>query len=162
MVCPLSGLKCYIVPISAEGDRQRCAEHPELNHEESGVWASVRGGWGGGGGGIRSPRESSISSVRIHMENPPDRRSHVFRPFPGQTNVRAHGAHHFVTCTRLCRRIENGKGEHRDPLHIRSGGQRGVVSALPARKVKGTISPWVSAPTAGKVECPSLTREYRR
>ena len=77
------------------------------------------------------------------MEDPPKK---YFRLFPGN-EVRLMGAY-FVTCTG-CEKDENGRVTAvqctYDP-ETKSG------SGFNARKVKGTIH-WVSAPTAGQVEC---------
>ena len=77
------------------------------------------------------------------MENPPKK---YFRLFPGN-EVRLMGAH-FVTCTGL-EKDENGNVTE---IHCTYDPETKSGSGFTGRKVKGTIH-WVSAPTAGKVEC---------
>ena len=77
------------------------------------------------------------------MENPPKK---YFRLFPGN-EVRLMGAY-FVTCTGF-EKDENGNVTE---IHCTYGPETKSGSGFTGRKVKGTIH-WVSAPTAGKVEC---------
>ena len=77
------------------------------------------------------------------MENPPKK---YFRLFPGN-EVRLMGAY-FVTCTGF-EKDENGNVTE---IHCTYDPETKSVSGFTGRKVKGTIH-WVSAPTAGKVEC---------
>ena len=77
------------------------------------------------------------------MENPPKK---YFRLFPGN-EVRLMGAY-FVTCTGL-EKDENGNVTE---IHCTYDPETKSGSGFTGRKVKGTIH-WVSAPTAGKVEC---------
>ncbi len=77
------------------------------------------------------------------MENPPKK---YFRLFPGN-EVRLMGAY-FVTCTGF-EKDENGNVTE---IHCTYDPERKSGSGFTGRKVKGTIH-WVSAPTAGKVEC---------
>ena len=77
------------------------------------------------------------------MENPPKK---YFRLFPG-TEVRLMGAY-FVTCTGF-EKDENGNVTE---IHCTYDPETKSGSGFTGRKVKGTIH-WVSAPTAGKVEC---------
>ena len=69
-----------------------------------------------------------------------------FRLFPGN-EVRLMGAY-FVTCTG-CEKDENGRVT---AVHCTYDPETKSGSGFNARKVKGTIH-WVSAPTAGQVEC---------
>ena len=77
------------------------------------------------------------------MENPPKK---YFRLFPGN-EVRLMGAY-FVTCTGF-EKDENGNVTE---IHCTYDPETKSGSGFTGRKVKGTIY-WVSAPTAGKVEC---------
>ena len=77
------------------------------------------------------------------MEEPPKK---YFRLFPGN-EVRLMGAY-FVTCTG-CEKDENGRVT---AVHCTYDPETKSGSGFNARKVKGTIH-WVSAPTAGQVEC---------
>ena len=77
------------------------------------------------------------------MENPPKK---YFRLFPGN-EVRLMGAY-FVTCTGF-EKDENGNVTE---IHYTYDPETKSGSGFTGRKVKGTIH-WVSAPTAGKVEC---------
>ncbi len=77
------------------------------------------------------------------MENPPKK---YFRLFPGN-EVRLMGAY-FVTCTGF-EKDENGNVTE---IHCTYDPETKSGSGFTDRKVKGTIH-WVSAPTAGKVEC---------
>ena len=77
------------------------------------------------------------------MENPPKK---YFRLFPGN-EVRLMGAY-FVTCTGF-EKYENGNVTE---IHCTYDPETKSGSGFTGRKVKGTIH-WVSAPTAGKVEC---------
>ena len=77
------------------------------------------------------------------MEEPPKK---YFRLFPGN-EVRLMGAY-FVTCTG-CEKDENGRVT---AVHCTYDPETKSWSGFNARKVKGTIH-WVSAPTAGQVEC---------
>lgn len=77
------------------------------------------------------------------MENPPKK---YFRLFPGN-EVRLMGAY-FVTCTGF-EKDENGNVTE---IHCTYDSETKSGSGFTGRKVKGTIH-WVSAPTAGKVEC---------
>ena len=77
------------------------------------------------------------------MEDPPKK---YFRLFPGN-EVRLMGAY-FVTCTG-CEKDENGRVT---AVHCTYDPETKSGSGFNARKVKGTIH-WVSAPTAGQVEC---------
>ena len=77
------------------------------------------------------------------MEEPPKK---YFRLFPGN-EVRLMGAY-FVTCTG-CEKDENGRVTE---VHCTYDPETKSGSGFNARKVKGTIH-WVSAPTAGQVEC---------
>ncbi len=77
------------------------------------------------------------------MENPPKK---YFRLFPGN-EVRLMGAY-FVTCTGF-EKDENGNVTE---VHCTYDPETKSGSGFTGRKVKGTIH-WVSAPTAGKVEC---------
>ena len=77
------------------------------------------------------------------MENPPKK---YFRLFPGN-EVRLMGAY-FVTCTGF-KKDENGNVTE---IHCTYDPETKSGSGFTGRKVKGTIH-WVSAPTAGKVEC---------
>ena len=77
------------------------------------------------------------------MENPPKK---YFRLFPG-SEVRLMGAY-FVTCTGF-EKDENGNVTE---IHCTYDPETKSGSGFTGRKVKGTIH-WVSAPTAGKVEC---------
>lgn len=77
------------------------------------------------------------------MENPPKK---YFRLFPGN-EVRLMGAY-FVTCTGF-EKDENGNVTE---IHCTYDPETKSGSGFTGRKVKGTIH-WVSAPTAGKVEC---------
>ena len=77
------------------------------------------------------------------MENPPKK---YFRLFPGN-EVRLMGAY-FVTCTGF-EKDENGNVTE---IHCTYDPETKSGSGFIGRKVKGTIH-WVSAPTAGKVEC---------
>ena len=77
------------------------------------------------------------------MENPPKK---YFRLFPGN-EVRLMGAY-FVTCTGF-EKDENGNVTE---IHCTYDPETKSGSSFTGRKVKGTIH-WVSAPTAGKVEC---------
>ena len=77
------------------------------------------------------------------MENPPKK---YFRLFPGN-EVRLMGAY-FVTCTGF-EKDENGNVTE---IHCTYDPETKSGSGFNGRKVKGTIH-WVSAPTAGKVEC---------
>lgn len=77
------------------------------------------------------------------MENPPKK---YFRLFPGN-EVRLMGAY-FVTCTGF-EKDENGNVTE---IHCTYDLETKSGSGFTGRKVKGTIH-WVSAPTAGKVEC---------
>ena len=77
------------------------------------------------------------------MEDPPKK---YFRLFPGN-EVRLMGAY-FVTCTG-CEKDENGRVT---AVHCTYDPGTKSGSGFNARKVKGTIH-WVSAPTAGQVEC---------
>lgn len=77
------------------------------------------------------------------MEEPPKK---YFRLFPGN-EVRLMSAY-FVTCTG-CEKDENGNVT---VVHCTYDPETKSGSGFSARKVKGTIH-WVSAPTAGKVEC---------
>lgn len=77
------------------------------------------------------------------MENPPKK---YFRLFPGN-EVRLMGAY-FVTCTGF-EKDENGNVTE---IHCTYDPETESGSGFTGRKVKGTIH-WVSAPTAGKVEC---------
>ena len=77
------------------------------------------------------------------MENPPKK---YFRHFPGN-EVRLMGAY-FVTCTGF-EKDENGNVTE---IHCTYDPETKSGSGFTGRKVKGTIH-WVSAPTAGKVEC---------
>ena len=77
------------------------------------------------------------------MENPPKK---YFRLFPGN-EVRLMGAY-FVTCTGF-EKDENGNVTE---IHCTYDPETKSSSGFTGRKVKGTIH-WVSAPTAGKVEC---------
>ena len=77
------------------------------------------------------------------MENPPKK---YFRLFPGN-EVRLMGAY-FVTCTGF-EKDENGNVTE---IHCTYDPETQSGSGFTGRKVKGTIH-WVSAPTAGKVEC---------
>ena len=77
------------------------------------------------------------------MEEPPKK---YIRLFPGN-EVRLMGAY-FVTCTG-CEKDENGRVT---AVHCTYDPETKSGSGFNARKVKGTIH-WVSAPTAGQVEC---------
>ena len=77
------------------------------------------------------------------MENPPKK---YFRLFLGN-EVRLMGAY-FVTCTGF-EKDENGNVTE---IHCTYDPETKSGSGFTGRKVKGTIH-WVSAPTAGKVEC---------
>ena len=77
------------------------------------------------------------------MEEPPKK---YFRLFPGN-EVRLMGAY-FVTCTG-CEKDENGRVT---AVHCTYDPETKSGSGFNARKVKGTMH-WVSAPTAGQVEC---------
>ena len=77
------------------------------------------------------------------MEDPPKK---YFRLFPGN-EVRLMGAY-FVTCTG-CEKDENGRVT---AVHCTYDPETKSGAGFNARKVKGTIH-WVSAPTAGQVEC---------
>ena len=77
------------------------------------------------------------------MENPPKK---YFRLFPGN-EVRLMGAY-FVTCTGF-EKDENGNVTE---IHCTYDPETKSGSGFTGRKVKGTIH-WLSAPTAGKVEC---------
>ena len=77
------------------------------------------------------------------MENPPKK---YFRLVPGN-EVRLMGAY-FVTCTGF-EKDENGNVTE---IHCTYDPETKSGSGFTGRKVKGTIH-WVSAPTAGKVEC---------
>ena len=77
------------------------------------------------------------------MEEPPKK---YFRLFPGN-EVRLMGAY-FVTCTG-CEKDENGRVT---AVHCTYDPETKSGSGFNARKVKRTIH-WVSAPTAGQVEC---------
>ena len=77
------------------------------------------------------------------MENPPKK---YFRLFPGN-EVRLMGAY-FVTCTGF-EKDENGNVTE---IHCTYDPETKSGSGFTGSKVKGTIH-WVSAPTAGKVEC---------
>lgn len=77
------------------------------------------------------------------MGNPPKK---YFRLFPGN-EVRLMGAY-FVTCTGF-EKDENGNVTE---IHCTYDPETKSGSGFTGRKVKGTIH-WVSAPTAGKVEC---------
>ena len=77
------------------------------------------------------------------MENPPKK---YFRLFPGN-EVRLMGAY-FVTCTGF-EKDENGNVTE---IHCTYDPETKSGSGFTGRKVKGTIH-WVSAPTAGTVEC---------
>ncbi len=77
------------------------------------------------------------------MENPPKK---YFRLFPGN-EVRLMGAY-FVTCTGF-EKDENGNVTE---IHCTYDPETKSGSGFTGRKVKGTIH-WVSASTAGKVEC---------
>ena len=77
------------------------------------------------------------------MENPPKK---YFRLFPGN-EVRLMGAY-FVTCTGF-EKDENGNVTE---IHCTYDPETKSGSGFTGRKVKGTIH-WVSAPTAGRVEC---------
>ena len=77
------------------------------------------------------------------MENSPKK---YFRLFPGN-EVRLMGAY-FVTCTGF-EKDENGNVTE---IHCTYDPETKSGSGFTGRKVKGTIH-WVSAPTAGKVEC---------
>ena len=77
------------------------------------------------------------------MENPQKK---YFRLFPGN-EVRLMGAY-FVTCTGF-EKDENGNVTE---IHCTYDPETKSGSGFTGRKVKGTIH-WVSAPTAGKVEC---------
>ena len=77
------------------------------------------------------------------MENPPKK---YFRLFPGN-EVRLMGAY-FVTCTGF-EKDENGNVTE---IHCTYDPETKSGSGFTGRNVKGTIH-WVSAPTAGKVEC---------
>ena len=77
------------------------------------------------------------------MENPPKK---YFRLFPGN-EVRLMGAY-FVTCTGF-EKDENGNVTE---IHCTYDPETKSGSGFTGRKVKATIH-WVSAPTAGKVEC---------
>ena len=77
------------------------------------------------------------------MDEPPKK---YFRLFPGN-EVRLMGAY-FVTCTG-CEKDENGRVT---AVHCTYDPETKSGSGFNARKVKGTIH-WVSAPTAGQVEC---------
>ena len=77
------------------------------------------------------------------MENPPKK---YFRLFPGN-EVRLMGAY-FVTCTGF-EKDENGNVTE---IHCTYDPETKSGSGFTGRKGKGTIH-WVSAPTAGKVEC---------
>ena len=77
------------------------------------------------------------------MENPPKK---YFRLFTGN-EVRLMGAY-FVTCTGF-EKDENGNVTE---IHCTYDPETKSGSGFTGRKVKGTIH-WVSAPTAGKVEC---------
>ena len=77
------------------------------------------------------------------MENTPKK---YFRLFPGN-EVRLMGAY-FVTCTGF-EKDENGNVTE---IHCTYDPETKSGSGFTGRKVKGTIH-WVSAPTAGKVEC---------
>ena len=77
------------------------------------------------------------------MENPPKK---YFRLFPGN-EVRLMGAY-FVTCTGF-EKDENGNVTE---IHCTYDPETKSGSGFTGRKVKGT-NHWVSAPTAGKVEC---------
>ena len=77
------------------------------------------------------------------MENPPKK---YFRLFPGN-EVRLMGAY-FVTCTGF----ENDENGNVTEIHCTYDPETKSGSGFTGRKVKGTIH-WVSAPTAGKVEC---------
>ena len=87
-------------------------------------------------------RELYIERVDF-MEEPPKK---YFRLFPGN-EVRLMGAY-FVTCTG-CEKDENGRVT---AVHCTYDPETKSGSGFNARKVKGTIH-WVSAPTAGQVEC---------
>ena len=77
------------------------------------------------------------------MENPPKK---YFRLFPGN-EVRLMGAY-FVTCTS----VEKDENGNVTVIHCTYDPETKSGSGFTGRKVKGTIH-WVSAPTAGKVEC---------
>ncbi len=77
------------------------------------------------------------------MEEPPKK---YFRLFPGN-EVRLMGAY-FVTCT-SCEKDESGNVT---VIHCTYDPETKSGSGFNGRKVKGTIH-WVSAPTAGQVEC---------
>ena len=77
------------------------------------------------------------------MENPPKK---YFRLFPGN-EVRLMGAY-FVTCTGF----EKDESGNVTEIHCTYDPETKSGSGFTGRKVKGTIH-WVSAPTAGKVEC---------
>lgn len=77
------------------------------------------------------------------MENPPKK---YFRLFPGN-EVRLMGAY-FVTCTGF----EKDEDGNVTEIHCTYDPETKSGSGFTGRKVKGTIH-WVSAPTAGKVEC---------
>ena len=77
------------------------------------------------------------------MENPPKK---YFRLFPGN-EVRLMGAY-FVTCTGFEKDADGNVTE----IHCTYDPETKSGSGFTGRKVKGTIH-WVSAPTAGKVEC---------
>ena len=77
------------------------------------------------------------------MENPPKK---YFRLFPGN-EVRLMGAY-FVTCTGF----EKDANGNVTEIHCTYDPETKSGSGFTGRKVKGTIH-WVSAPTAGKVEC---------
>ena len=77
------------------------------------------------------------------MENPPKK---YFRLFPGN-EVRLMGAY-FVTCTG----VEKDENGNVTVIHCTYDPETKSGSGFTGRKVKGTIH-WVSAPTAGKVEC---------
>ena len=77
------------------------------------------------------------------MENPPKK---YFRLFPGN-EVRLMGAY-FVTCTG----VEKDENGNMTVIHCTYDPETKSGSGFTGRKVKGTIH-WVSAPTAGKVEC---------
>lgn len=77
------------------------------------------------------------------MENPPKK---YFRLFPGN-EVRLMGAY-FVTCTGF----EKDADGNVTAIHCTYDPETKSGSGFSGRKVKGTIH-WVSAPTAGKVEC---------
>lgn len=77
------------------------------------------------------------------MENPPKK---YFRLFPGN-EVRLMGAY-FVTCTGF----EKDEDGNVTEIHCTYDPETKSGSGFTGRKVKGTIH-WVSAPTAGKIEC---------